>query len=312
MFLGLGVLAGLVLSSCSSIDKPAASVNGVEISMDTFESDLAAVQAGLGPAASDDPATSTPTSVVTGDGSLARNLLTAAIQRELLDGEIERSGATVTDDDRASAQSQLAQQQAGWDSSPERFQTFFTEYVAAQAAFRRIAGPAEQEIAGQYAEGVEAVGFACVSHILVDSEAEAIDALGRLQAGEDFATVAAEISTDPSAASGGGALLNDDGTPCIPLDQFAAGFVPEFVAGVIGAEAGEPTQPVESSFGFHVILVRPFDEVKDALVPSVQNAAAQTRLSELIADADVSVSPSIGAWSADSGRVVSLSDVAGL
>ena len=122
MFLGLGSLVGLVaLSSCSSIDKPAASVNGVEIPMDSFESDLAAVQTGLGPAPSDDPATSTPTSLVTADGSLARNLLTAQIQLELLDGEIERAGGSITDADRAEAESQLAQTQAGWDTSPERF-----------------------------------------------------------------------------------------------------------------------------------------------------------------------------------------------
>jgi len=309
VFVGLGSLVGLVaLSSCSSIDQPAASVNGVEIPMDTFESDLAAVQVGLGPVPSDDPATSTPTSLVTADGSLARNLLTAQIQLELLNDEIDQAGESITDEDRTGAQSQLAQQQAGWDTSPERFRSFFTEYVAAQAAFGRVAAPSEEDIAAEYAEGIEAVGFACVSHILVATESEALAVLDRLEAGEDFATVAAEVSTDPSAASGGGALVNQDGTPCIPLAQFETGFVPEFVEGALAAEVGVPTQPVESQFGFHVILVRPFEDVQDALVPLVQGTAVQTSLAGLVADADVTVSPIIGAWSADTGRVVALSE----
>ncbi|HEY5876997.1 MAG TPA: peptidylprolyl isomerase [Ilumatobacteraceae bacterium] len=311
VLIGLGSLVGLVaLSSCSSIDKPAASVNGVEIPMDSFESDLAAVQTGLGPAPSDDPATSTTSSLVTADGSLARNLLTAQIQLELLDSEIERAGGSITDADRAEAESQLAQTQAGWDTSPERFQSFFTEYVAAQAAFGRIAAPSEEDIAANYANGIEASGFACVSHILVATESEAAAVLDRLEAGEDFATVAGEVSTDPSGASSGGALLNQDGTACIPFEQFATGFVPEFVEGALAAEVGVPTQPVESQFGFHVILVRPFDDIRDELVPLVQSTASQTLLGELTTDAEVTVSPSLGAWSADAGRVVSLSDTA--
>jgi foldase protein PrsA len=311
-FLGIGSLVALVaLSSCSSIDTPAASVNGVDIPMDSFESDLAAVQTGLGPQPSDDPATSTPTSLVTADGSLARNLLTAQIQLELLDREIDQTGGAVTDADRADAQGQLAQTQAGWDTSPERFRSFFTEYVAAQTAFARIAAPSEEDIAANYADGIEASGFACVSHILVATESEATAALDRLEAGEDFATVAGEVSTDPSGASSGGALLNQDGTPCIPFDQFTTGFVPEFVEGALAAEVGVPTQPVESQFGFHVILVRPFDEIREGLVPLLQGTASQVRLGELVADAEVTVSPSIGTWSGDTGRVVSLSDAAG-
>ena len=311
-FLGLGSLVALVaLSSCSSIDKPAASVNGADIPMDSFESDLAAVQTGLGPAPSDDPATSTPSSLVTADGSLARNLLTAQIQLELLDREIDEAGGGITDADRADAQTQLAQTQAGWDTSPERFRSFFTEYVAAQAAFARIAAPSDEDIAANYANGIEASGFACVSNILVATESEATAVLDRLEAGEDFATVAGEVSTDPSGASNGGALLNQDGTPCIPFEQFATGFVPEFVEGALAAEVGVPTQPIESQFGFHVILVRPFDDIRDGLVPLLQGTASQTRLGELVADAEVTVSPSIGAWSGDTGRVVSLSDAAG-
>jgi peptidyl-prolyl cis-trans isomerase C len=304
----------LALTSCSSVDRPAATVNGADISMDTFESDLAAVQEGLGPAqpaAGDTADSTTATSLVTADGSLARNLLTAAIQLELLEAELTRAGVTITDGDRTAAAGQLAQQQAGWDTAPERFRTFFTDYVAAQTVLRGIAGAPEADIAADYAAGIESVGQACVSHILVATEAEANDVLERLDAGEAFSAVAAEVSTDPSAATSGGAILDQNGSPCIALESFSSGFVPEFVAGALAAEVGVPTEPIESSFGFHVILVRPFEEVGDALVQQLQDVAAATRLDELVTGADVTVSKAIGVWSPDAGRVVALSEATG-
>lgn len=84
---------------------------------------------------------------------------------------------------------------------------------------------------------------ACVKHILVATREEAEAAMARLEAGEDFATVAGEVSTDTSAEGG------DLGC------ALAGGYVEAFAQAVMGAPLGEFVGPVETDFGFHVLVV---------------------------------------------------------
>jgi len=84
------------------------------------------------------------------------------------------------------------------------------------------------------------------SHILVASEEEAKDIIKQLDGGADFAAIAKEKSTDPSAKQNGG-----------DLGYFTASeMVPEFSQAVFALEKGESTKaPVKSQFGWHVIKV---------------------------------------------------------
>lgn len=82
-------------------------------------------------------------------------------------------------------------------------------------------------------------------HILVADEQTAKDLIARLQAGEDFAELAAQYSTDTASAVQGG-----------DLGWFGKGaMVPEFEAAAFALEkSGDITlEPVQSSFGFHII-----------------------------------------------------------
>ncbi|MFN2321460.1 MAG: peptidylprolyl isomerase [Trueperaceae bacterium] len=92
----------------------------------------------------------------------------------------------------------------------------------------------------------------CARHILVESEAAA-GALGRAaRVGADFAAMAETASIDGGSAADGG-----------DLGCFARGvMVPPFEAAAFAAETGVATEPVESDFGFHVILV--YDRVPAA------------------------------------------------
>jgi len=101
------------------------------------------------------------------------------------------------------------------------------------------------------------------SHILLENENDAIDAIAALDAGQDFAAVAQERSTGPSASNGGDLGWFDDGT-----------MVAEFTAAVSTLEKGTYTRaPVETQFGWHVIMLndtragqRPdFDSVKEGI-----------------------------------------------
>jgi len=84
----------------------------------------------------------------------------------------------------------------------------------------------------------------CARHILLGTEEEAGKVLDDLLGGADFEELARERSTGPSAPNGG------------DLGCFARGrMVPPFEEAAFSAEVGAPIGPVQSQFGFHVILV---------------------------------------------------------
>jgi parvulin-like peptidyl-prolyl isomerase len=86
---------------------------------------------------------------------------------------------------------------------------------------------------------------ALASHILVTSEVTATTVMTRLEAGEDFATLAKEFSQDPGSKENGG-----------ELGWAGKGqFVPEFEQAIFEDLAvGEVTKtPVKTQYGFHII-----------------------------------------------------------
>ena len=245
-------------------------------------------------------------------GELARQVLSIQIELELAKAELERLGSPVTDAQRTEQETQLAASSPQeWEQAPDGFKSLLVELNATQAAFDAAVAPDEAELATSYDQGITASGYACVSHILVETEEEATAVLDRLDAGEDFAAVAADASIDPSGASSGVALTDESGAPCFTLSTFRASFIPEFVAATESATVGEPPEPVQSQFGYHVILVRPFDEVKDALLATAGAGAADALRTDLAQAADVTVNPSVGTWSTEAGSVVAPSTVVG-
>ena len=139
----------------------------------------------------------------------------------------------------------------------------------------------------------------CVSHILVGTQDEADDVQGRLDDGEEFGEVAAEVSTDPSAAENNGVL------PCTTADQY----VSPFRDAVLVAPVGEVyTETVESNFGFHTILVTDRQDANeddlptdDVLVETFQDnwlaAEILAWFNDVMVAATVTVDPEYGTWS---------------
>ncbi len=123
------------------------------------------------------------------------------------------------------------------------------------------------------------------SHILIRLEQDATesavaeasaraDALSeRLGRGEDFAELAREFSEDPGSAGRGG-----------DLGYFERGVMDKnFEDAVFSMQVGAVSEPVRSSFGFHIIKLtdlkeggtKPFDEVRDQVLNDFQRSQAE-------------------------------------
>ena len=159
-----------------------------------------------------------------------------------------------------------------------------------------VPAPTQQEIDGVMTEAEAAY---CASHILVATEQEATDVLGRLDAGEQFVDLAAELSTDTNS----GALGGDLG--CGP----STAYVTEFADALTTAEVGVPSDPVETEFGFHIILVRE-DEIptEEDVIGQLNGAALTTAVNDwflgIIEGAEVTVEESYGTWDSTVPEVV--------
>lgn len=124
------------------------------------------------------------------------------------------------------------------------------------------------------------------SHILVETEEEAIALKEELDGGASFAGTAREKSTGPSGPNGG------------ELGWFGTGMmVPSFEAATIALEVGQISDPVETQFGWHVIQLNDvriseppaLETVREEIVGTLRNTAAVEIISSAADDADVIV-----------------------
>ena len=156
---------------------------------------------------------------------------------------------------------------------------------AMQKALEKVA-VTEEDAKAYYEENREKFVAGMIfnaSHILVDSEEKAKDLLAKIKAGEvTFEAAAAEHSSCPSGKNGGG------------LGDFGSGqMVPEFENACAAMEVGQISEPVQTQFGYHLILLNkkedggemPFDEIKDNLMNALreekQQAAYQSKVNQM-------------------------------
>ena len=121
------------------------------------------------------------------------------------------------------------------------------------------------------------------SHILVATEAEALGLKARLDDGDDFAQLAMEHSTCPSAAQGG------------DLGYFSRGqMVPAFETTAFGMEPGDISDPVETEFGWHLIYLQDkidmadnFEDARDYIMEQLKQEALMAHIETLRETAEV-------------------------
>ena len=111
----------------------------------------------------------------------------------------------------------------------------------------------------------------CARHILLPTLEEAKAVLARLEKGEAFAQVAREVSQDPGSKEAGGELgCEPEGT-----------YIPAFEKALLLLEPGQVSPPVQTEYGFHLILLErvvppgryPLEEVAPELEEAIRGRA---------------------------------------
>ena len=234
----------------------------------------------------------------------AARVLTLQIYYELAGQYLTDKHIDITRDMLDAARQDAVAQAGGqevFQRFPERYRDLIVRRRAVVVAldeelgrdFRRP-GAVEQYFQ-QHADQFEQL---CASHILVGSKEKAAELRSRIEAGADFAELARQESTDTASAQQGGDL------GC----RTAGTFVPEFEDAAAKVPVGQVSPPVQTAFGWHLILVRErrqpsLDEVRSdveqRLATLAQDAFNQW-LADAAADADIDVNPRYGTWSSRS------------
>ena len=284
----LVVLAALGLAACGSGGGVAATVNGVDIRVSDVEGLL-------------DPADGATIPKEEFAGALG-----FLVQQQIVSEAAEADFGIVIEDSEIDAEANTIFEEAqGVGQTKEEFleaqgitEDLLRRFAHSQLLVGEISElleadleePTQQEIDGVISE---AEALYCASHILVATEQEATDVAARLEAGEEFAALAGELSTD----TGSGAQGGDIG--CSAPDVYD----PAFAAALTAAEVDVPTDPVESQFGWHIILLREdevptADEARATLTSEAVNEAANTWFTDQFEKAEVSVDSEYGTWQA--------------
>lgn len=322
--LALAVAATLVTAGCSStttdgggdeVPEVAATVNGVEIPGERIEEIVDLQMGALEDAPEEEQA---DTRLQT-----ARQALSAEIQLKAVEGAVEeRFGLDIPDEDIDAALEEQIEAQGGQEAFDQlaedsglssdaalgfardnAYVTVLVEYVQAELADE--GGITDEELQAQYDAAPEAFQSSEVRHILVDTEDEANDVIARLDAGEDFGAVAEDVSNDPGSAANGGSL--GEAPRGSYVEPFSNAIYSE------DTEIGEVVGPVESQFGFHVLIVDArttpeFEDVRDQLEAQLVGAQFSDFLQEVFDSAEVEVDPYYGEWDSASRMVVAIAE----
>lgn len=297
-------LAALLLTACGggSDDIPAdavAMVNGSPISRTTYENTLALMKMNyemeMGPGFFDEPDNVEGLTLLDTikEQVLERLIFTEIILQDAVEQgiELEEEEFNQTmemfmgfiEEDEA-LNTFMAQNNIGEDYFREemRKELLMMEY---QEHFMSHINITEEDAREFYDNNPEmfAIDQVSASHILVDEEALALELKTQLDQGADFGELAMTHSTCPSAVQGG------------DLGTFGRGqMVPEFESAAFSMEVGTISDPVQTQFGWHIILLTDridetgdFESAKTIIINQLQQEEMMVHIEALQESADI-------------------------
>lgn len=242
----------------ASAGQVAALVNGQPISMEAFNRELARFEAGraaLGYEVSD-------------EAGYRQQVLDLLVEDELIRQLAAEQGITVSDEE---VNVQIN------DMISEYGEDYFNNWLQANAYTREEfqdkirMGLITDRLLPTVLETVPTTTqHVHARHILVTSQAQAESVLSRLQNGEEFEAVAAEVSTDVTTRDRGG-----------DLGWFPRGglLVPEVEEAAFSLQPGQISGVVSSAWGYHVVQTLEFDDNR-AVDPETQQQLSQQAIDD--------------------------------
>jgi hypothetical protein len=220
---------------------------------------------------------------------------------------LDRSGDDITDSDLDLYFSMLPSENPINELSGQMRELIaMTSVDVITSALARAELPDAEELEALYLSAPVSTGLLCLRHVLLGTEQEANDIIDELRNGANFAELAAERSLEGSASITGGALTGTE-SECLPTAQYISGFDADFVAAAFAAPANTWSQPVETQFGWHVILNRPWSEVGIDVIASYASPDGPLfYVDAVLNSADVTVDSRYGRWDPPSGSIVPL------
>jgi parvulin-like peptidyl-prolyl isomerase len=292
-------VVGLALAGTAcAVTSPAATVDGSRISRGDLEGELRDIASNDKYLKYIESQVQVRTSGVF-DASFTASVLSRQIIYGLVSRDLVRRKITLTKADLDAARASAANRVGGDDifnSFPKRYQDLLTRRSAELTVLSFALldqGAPDQAAKAYYDAHQDEFAQVCVSHILVRTKEEADQVKGRLDAGEDFATVAKAVSTDSGSAAQGGEL------GCFGRENQ---LVPEFAQAMFAQPVDQVGPPVQTQFGFHLIKVRshtvpPYEQVAGQ-VRDKASASAQDKLEAwvdgVINKAKITVNPKYG------------------
>lgn len=228
-------------------------------------------------------------------GYYKSQIISGLVETELMVQDAKNKGIEITDDEKKSFRQDLIDQTYG---SEENLQAYLDEYNVSDEMLDRmieeklyydkyielIKSDISVDAESYYNENSDQFDVADqvkAKHILVEDKETAEDIIKQLDEGADFSELAKEYSTDSATAQQGG-----------ELGYFTADeMITEFSDAAFALEVGQYTEePVETSYGYHVILCedkqtahhQTFDEVKDELTEQLTNQEVQTKYYDMM------------------------------
>ncbi|MEK9198148.1 peptidylprolyl isomerase [Ureibacillus sp. 179-F W5.1 NHS] len=252
----LPIVASIWLVGCSSKSTLIASVNGEEITEEELNETLTA--------------------------QYGSEVLDSLITDKIIELEAKELGVSVSEEELQAEYEEYASQYGGEETLLEMLDSYGMDvedikkdmetYLLTFKVMEDDLGITDDEIQTFFEENKETYGQAAeveASHILVEDETIAQEVIGKLNAGEDFAELAKEYSTDTAT--------NEDGGN---LGYFGTGEMAEaFETAAFAMEVGDiSSEPVETEYGFHVIKVTDKVEEKEAVYEEVKDTVYQDLL----------------------------------
>ncbi len=182
------------------------------------------------------------------------------------DKEIEEEYKTYTES--YGGEEALLETMANYNMTKEDIEKDIETYLLTLKVMEDYIDVTDEDVKAYYEENKESFDTEAqveASHILVEDEATANEVIEKLNAGEDFAELAKEYSTDTASAENGG-----------ELGYFSSGqMVEEFEKAAFAMNVGEVSKtPVKTEHGYHIIKVT---DKKDAEESTYETAKEEAR-----------------------------------